>query len=166
MKLNLNGVFMRYIFALLTCNTFKNYCILSYGFSSAMSFELFWQVSFYKIAKKFARPSNSVVSKKKLFANVVIYIHSTKRHYLLIFISPFFFCSSIVSFYGPLTVMCVTYFRIYKAAVAHTKSLRLGAKQLTTNGSEGHGGQEVVLRMHRGGGTSSASAAGTPNGHR
>ena len=77
----------------------------------------------------------------------------------------FFFCSSIVSFYGPLTVMCVTYFRIYKAAVAHTKSLRLGAKQLTTNGSEGHGGQEVVLRMHRGGGTSSASAAGTPNGH-
>ena len=61
--------------------------------------------------------------------------------------------------------MCVTYFRIYKAAVAHTKSLRLGAKQLTTNGSEGHGGQEVVLRMHRGGGTSSASAAGTPNGH-
>ena len=82
---------------------------------------------------------------------------------MLIFIS--FFCSSIVSFYGPLTVMCVTYFRIYKAAVAHTKSLRLGAKQLTTNGSEGHGGQEVVLRMHRGGGTSSASAAGTPNGH-
>ena len=62
-------------------------------------------------------------------------------------------------------MMCVTYFHIYKAAVAHTKSLRLGAKQLTTNGSEGHGGQEVVLRMHRGGGTSSASAAGTPNGH-
>ena len=91
MKLNLNGVFMRYIFALLTCNTFKNYCILSYGFSSAMSFELFWQVSFYKIGKKFARPSNSVDSKKKLFANVVIYIHSTKRHYLLIFIFSFFF---------------------------------------------------------------------------
>ena len=165
MKLNLNGVFMRYIFALLTCNTFKNYCILSYGFSSAMSFELFWQVSFYKIGKKFARPSNSVVSKKN-FSRMKSFLTTERRHYLLIFIFSFFFCSSIVSFYGPLTVMCVTYFRIYKAAVAHTKSLRLGAKQLTTNGSEGHGGQEVVLRMHRGGGTSSASAAGTPNGHR
>ena len=164
MKLNLNGVFMRYIFALLTCNTFKNYCILSYGFSSAMSFELFWQVSFYKIAKKFARPSNSVVSKKTFRECSYLYTFNKKTLFVDFYL--FFFCSSIVSFYGPLTVMCVTYFRIYKAAVAHTKSLRLGAKQLTTNGSEGHGGQEVVLRMHRGGGTSSASAAGTPNGHR
>ena len=65
--------------------------------------------------------------------------------------------------------MCVTYFRIYKAAVAHTKSLKKGAKQLSTNGgTEGHGTQEVVLRMHRGGGTASASAsasATTPNGN-
>ena len=94
------------------------------------------------------------------------YIPTFNKKTLFVDFYLFFFCSSIVSFYGPLTVMCVTYFRIYKAAVAHTKSLRLGAKQLTTNGSEGHGGQEVVLRMHRGGGTSSASAAGTPNGHR
>ena len=80
--------------------------------------------------------------------------HPVKYSNVLIF-------SSIVSFYGPLTVMCVTYFRIYKAAVAHTKSLRLGAKQLT-NCLEGHGGQEVVLRMHRGGAAS--STASTSNG--
>ena len=79
--------------------------------------------------------------------------------YLLIGICIVIIFSSIVSFYGPLTVMLFTYFRIYKAAVAHTKSLRLGAKQLSSNGAEGsQGGQEVVLRMHRGGAASSTNS--------
>jgi uncharacterized membrane protein YgcG len=50
--------------------------------------------------------------------------------------------SSTVSFYGPLTVMVFTYWRIYRAAVKHTRSLKCGGKQLA-------GG---TLRMHRGGG--------------
>ena len=57
--------------------------------------------------------------------------------------------SSTVSFYGPLMVMVFTYLKVYKAALEHTKSLRLGAKTLRSamGGSNG-----VVLRMHRGGG--------------
>ena len=90
MKLNLNGVFMRYIFALLTCNTFKNYCILSYGFSSAMSFELFWQVSFYKIAKKFARPSNNVVSKKTFRECSFLYTFNKKTLFVDFYLFFFF----------------------------------------------------------------------------
>ena len=48
-------------------------------------------------------------------------------------------------------VMVFTYAKVYKAAIEHTKSLRLGAKQLRSamGGSNG-----VVLRMHRGGGAS------------
>ena len=38
--------------------------------------------------------------------------------------------SSTVSFYGPLTVMVFTYVRVYRAAVEHTKSLKLGAKHM------------------------------------
>ena len=56
--------------------------------------------------------------------------------------------------------MVFTYFRIYKAAVEHTKSLKLGAKQLG-NSVLGN----VTLRMHRGGGGSATShASGHNNG--
>ena len=63
--------------------------------------------------------------------------------------------SSTVSFYGPLMVMVFTYLKVYKAAVEHTKSLKLGAKQLRSamGGSNG-----VVLRMHRGGGRNTAAS--------
>ena len=60
--------------------------------------------------------------------------------------------SSIVSFYGPLAVMLFAYFRIYRAAAEHEKSLRSGVKQSQTvseNGSENS--QVVTLRIHRGG---------------
>ena len=63
--------------------------------------------------------------------------------------------SSTVSFYGPLTVMVFTYVRVYKAAVEHTKSLKLGAKQL---GNSVLGNGTVTLRMHRGGGGGGGSA--------
>ena len=69
--------------------------------------------------------------------------------------------SSTVSFYGPLTVMVFTYVRVYKAAVEHTKSLKLGAKQL---GKSVLGNGAVTLRMHRGGGSAS-SQMGNPNHH-
>ncbi|VEN36301.1 unnamed protein product, partial [Callosobruchus maculatus] len=57
--------------------------------------------------------------------------------------------SSTISFYLPLFVMLFTYFRIYRAAVAQTRSLRLGTKQILL----GSGELELTLRIHRGGGT-------------
>uniref|UniRef100_A0AAN0N6I8 Dopamine-like receptor n=1 Tax=Polyphagotarsonemus latus TaxID=1204166 RepID=A0AAN0N6I8_9ACAR len=78
--------------------------------------------------------------------------------------------SSTLSFYGPLIVMVVVYYRIYKAAVEQTKSLKKGAKTISytgTNSNLGHfdNGQinskktnknfnsdhMITLRMHRGG---------------
>ncbi|XP_050304134.1 dopamine receptor 2-like [Anthonomus grandis grandis] len=55
--------------------------------------------------------------------------------------------SSIISFYLPLFVMVYTYYRIYRAAVAQTKSLRLGTKQILIGAESA----ELTLRMHRGG---------------
>ncbi len=52
--------------------------------------------------------------------------------------------SSTVSFYGPLTVMVFTYARVYRAAAAHMRNIRRGAK--TLQGADGE------LRIHRGGG--------------
>lgn len=63
-----------------------------------------------------------------------------------------FFCSSIVSFYGPLAVMLIAYYRIFRTALEHEKSLRKGVKQMNTNGGQNANGQEVTLRIHRGGG--------------
>ena len=57
--------------------------------------------------------------------------------------------SSTISFYGPLLVMVFTYYRIYRAAVAQSRSLRLGMKQVASEG--GHGEVELTLRIHRGG---------------
>ena len=79
--------------------------------------------------------------------------------------------SSTISFYGPLTVMVFTYYRIYVIASRQTRALKLGVKQIelssvsndhhhggdhtTGNGSEcgsqGGGGGAFTLRMHRGG---------------
>ncbi|RWS26583.1 G-protein coupled receptor-like protein [Leptotrombidium deliense] len=56
--------------------------------------------------------------------------------------------SSIISFYGPLIVMLFVYYRIYRAAVEQTKSIKLGTKQIpSSDGGEG----AVTLRIHRGG---------------
>lgn len=55
--------------------------------------------------------------------------------------------SSTISFYLPLFVMVFTYYRIYRAAVAQTRSLRLGTKQVLL----GAGELELTLRIHRGG---------------
>ena len=66
--------------------------------------------------------------------------------------------SSLVSFYGPLAVMVFTYFRIYRAALAHTRSLKSGAKLLHSTSSDGSG-SEMTLRIHRGGGSAARAAA-------
>ena len=72
--------------------------------------------------------------------------------------------SSTVSFYGPLSVMVFTYYRIYRAAVAQTRSLALGVKQVVASSSE-MGGQpgsesvELTLRIHRGGRAASDNRA-------
>ncbi|XP_025833497.1 dopamine receptor 2 [Agrilus planipennis] len=55
--------------------------------------------------------------------------------------------SSTISFYLPLFVMVFTYYRIYRAAMVQTRSLRLGTKQVLL----GSGELELTLRMHRGG---------------
>lgn len=58
--------------------------------------------------------------------------------------------SSIVSFYCPTFIMMFVYVRIYLAAAAQIKSLKVGSKVLTSHGS--HGNREIMtLRMHRGG---------------
>lgn len=85
--------------------------------------------------------------------------------------------SSIISFYGPLSVMIYMYYRIYKAAVEQTRSIKAGLKHIETPGlsqsaprasdthartssstvqgfaGDGENGP-VVLRIHRGGFTS------------
>lgn len=71
--------------------------------------------------------------------------------------------SSTVSFYGPLSVMVFTYYRIYRAAVAQSRSLRLGIKQVVASSGELGGpsgsaeGVELTLRIHRGGRAASDS---------
>lgn len=57
--------------------------------------------------------------------------------------------SSTISFYLPLFVMVFTYYRIYRAAVIQTRSLKLGTKQVMMASGE----LELTLRIHRGGGT-------------
>ncbi|XP_076164529.1 dopamine receptor 2 isoform X1 [Ptiloglossa arizonensis] len=57
--------------------------------------------------------------------------------------------SSIISFYMPLFVMVFTYYKIYRAAVIQTRSLKLGTKQVIMASGE----LELTLRIHRGGGT-------------
>ncbi|XP_049813892.1 dopamine receptor 2, partial [Schistocerca nitens] len=55
--------------------------------------------------------------------------------------------SSTISFYLPLFVMVFTYYRIYRAAVVQTRSLKLGTKQVLMASGE----LELTLRIHRGG---------------
>ncbi|XP_063980306.1 dopamine receptor 2-like isoform X1 [Diachasmimorpha longicaudata] len=57
--------------------------------------------------------------------------------------------SSTISFYLPLFVMVFTYYRIYRAAVIQTRSLKLGTKQVMMASGE----LELTLRIHRGGAT-------------
>ena len=61
--------------------------------------------------------------------------------------------SSVISFYGPLIVMVFTYYRIYRAAVAQSRSLRLGIKQVAASDG-GDAAELMTLRIHRGGGAS------------
>lgn len=55
--------------------------------------------------------------------------------------------SSTISFYLPLFVMVFTYYRIYRAAVIQTRSLKIGTKQVMMASGE----LELTLRIHRGG---------------
>lgn len=54
--------------------------------------------------------------------------------------------SSTISFYLPLVVMVFTYYKIYRAAVFQTRSLKSGSKQISSSGESG-----LTLRIHRGG---------------
>ena len=66
--------------------------------------------------------------------------------------------SSIVSFYGPLVVMIFAYYRIFRAALEHERSLKKGVKQISNGSAQNSNGQEVTLRIHRGGGRQNGSA--------
>lgn len=67
--------------------------------------------------------------------------------------------SSIISFYGPLLVMVFTYYRIYRAAVEQTRSLKQGTKLCTD------GDMELTLRIHRGGGARPQPGGGNNGNH-
>lgn len=66
--------------------------------------------------------------------------------------SAYLIISSLVSFYCPSIIMMFVYWRIYMAATAQIRSLKVGQKTLrATNGASGN--REVMtLRIHRGGG--------------
>ena len=66
--------------------------------------------------------------------------------------------SSTVSFYGPLSVMVFTYYRIYRAAVAQSKSLRLGMKQVVMASSSELCGAASAHRLSSG--TSTGAVGG------
>ncbi|XP_035739714.1 dopamine receptor 2-like [Vespa mandarinia] len=68
--------------------------------------------------------------------------------------------SSTISFYLPLFVMVFTYYRIYRAAVIQTRSLKLGTKQVMMASGE----LELTLRIHRGGGGGSGGGGGGGGG--
>lgn len=53
--------------------------------------------------------------------------------------------SSTISFYVPLIVMVFTYYKIYRAAVIQSRSLKHGTKVMMTRGE-----MELTLRIHRG----------------
>ena len=69
--------------------------------------------------------------------------------------------SSIISFYGPLSVMIFAYYRIYRAAIEQTRSIEKGSKNVCMHSlyqsSESRASDRengpVVLRIHRGGST-------------
>ena len=72
--------------------------------------------------------------------------------------------SSCVSFYMPSLIMMVLYFRIYRAAVNQVHHIRSGTKRIKS-GKRGRHKQNgdaktngAVLRIHRGGGNTSASS--------
>lgn len=70
--------------------------------------------------------------------------------------SAYLIFSSFVSFYCPTFVMMFVYWRIYLAAASQMRSLKIGSKVLTANGSDGS--REVMtLRIHRGGMTRQSS---------
>lgn len=56
--------------------------------------------------------------------------------------------SSFVSFYCPLIIMLFFYYKIYKAAVAQTRSIKMGCKVMMCSNIDG---EVMTLRMHRGG---------------
>ncbi|GFX86309.1 dopamine receptor 2 [Trichonephila clavipes] len=56
--------------------------------------------------------------------------------------------SSVISFYGPLAVMVFTYYKIYRAAVTQTKSLKIGMKHIRATNEPC---RSMTLRIHRGG---------------
>lgn len=64
--------------------------------------------------------------------------------------SAYLIISSFVSFYCPSIIMICVYWKIYMAATAQIRSLKVGQKTLTSNGASGN--REVMtLRIHRGG---------------
>jgi hypothetical protein len=70
--------------------------------------------------------------------------------------SAYLIISSLVSFYFPSIIMMFVYWKIYMAATAQIRSLKVGQKVLTSNGASGN--REVMtLRIHRGGGHPSST---------
>jgi dopamine receptor D1-like len=114
--------------------------------------------------------STNLMASSSTSDNINERIHPLPEHCVFTDDIGYLVFSSTVSFYGPLSVMVFTYYRIYRAAVAQSRSLRLGIKQVVMastgemgkgtgggsgSGSGGSGSAETVelltLRIHRGG---------------
>lgn len=67
--------------------------------------------------------------------------------------------SSTLSFYGPLVVMVVMYYKIYRAAVEQTRSLKTGAKTISYTSNIYHAGSAASNLGHFDNGQFNAKSA-------
>ena len=68
--------------------------------------------------------------------------------------------SSTLSFYGPLVVMVIAYYKIYRAAVEQTQSLKTGAKTISYTSNIYHANSAASNLGHFDNGQFAKSATG------
>jgi len=78
--------------------------------------------------------------------------------------SAYLILSSLISFYAPVSIILYAYYRIYTAAAAQLRCIERGCKVMTTatyRDGVVDGTEMTTLRMHRGGGSSTATGGST-----
>ncbi|GFR96392.1 dopamine receptor 2 [Elysia marginata] len=77
--------------------------------------------------------------------------------------SAYLIISALVSFYIPMFIMMFVYVRIYRAAMAQTEGIKSGSK-VTSDCPLGDNGEQMTLRIHRGGYRLRNEPSNTPAG--
>ena len=77
--------------------------------------------------------------------------------------SAYLIISAVVSFYIPMFIMMFVYIRIYRAAMAQTEGIKSGSK-VTSDCPLGDNGEQMTLRIHRGGYRLRNEPSSTPAG--